>query len=94
MAKPCPLYDYLRVVAKKNQIAMDPTLLASRLASLPNEHAEVVQVLILHHNFLNGRKEAIPYRGRIITKAHGVQYNLGNIPQDLQGILIVYLNDI
>ena len=94
MAKPCILYDYMRLVTQQNKVTMDPNQLASRLANLGIEHAEVIQVFIFHHSFSNGHTEAVPYSGRLLTKTHGIQYNLNNIPPDLKDILVAYLENI
>lgn len=94
MAKPYPLYDYLRVVCQKDSSVMKKSALVAKLASLPISHAEMIQSLIIHHNFTNGRYESVPYNGKLLTKNRGVQYNLSKIPDDLEGILIAYLEMI
>ena len=69
----------------------------SIITKLPNEHIEIVYLLILHHWILSNKnratalKKETPYNSRFIAKNRGLTFKLNNLPVDLQKIIHKYL---
>ncbi len=72
--------------------------LCSIISSFPKEHRIITQLLIVHHEQLNGSGSktwrANPYKGRTFEGGKGVMYNLNFFPSDLQDIIARYVEMI
>lgn len=84
------LYDYLAI---QPEVLIDLEKMASSLSHLPHQHAVAIQVLIVHHNFLeNGRMERMPYDSQLLMQDDGVMYrDLYSLPAQLLNIIHHYL---
>ncbi len=64
MATKNQLYNELSTeLVGVDDIEIDLDWLARRLSMLSVDHATIVQGLIIHHRFLEGGSEALPYEG-------------------------------
>jgi len=94
-----PLYDKISSLVKNE----DKTLNEKHcfmISKLPDQHIQIVYLLILHHWLLSNRGKATslkkdnPYNSRYIGKKKGLTFRINYIPNDLQKILVKYLNII
>jgi len=76
----------------------DMRKLCSIINSIPKEHRILIQLLIIHHEQLNGSSSktwrANPYKGRTFEGGKGVIYNMNFFPPDLQDIIAKYIEMI
>ena len=84
------LYDSIvRSVEDSPPRKRDVRKLCSIINSVPKEHRVVIQIVIIHHEQLNGSGSgqswrANPYKGRTFEGGKGVIYNMNFFPPDLQ----------
>ncbi len=89
------LYDQLSTESVGvDNMKIDLDWLVHRLSRLSVDHATIVQVLIIHHRFLEGGSSALPYEGNLLTKDRGAKYDLNRMPLKLKEILMAYVKKI
>lgn len=88
---PFPLYDFLEVSVRQNPPKVDLTTLTRELSQLPNDHAAVVQYILLHANSKLGGTESIPFYGSRLPGGRGVRYNLTRLDPRVHAILHIYI---
>lgn len=66
------------------------------IAKLPQEHLNIIYLLILHHWISHGKNKVdIPYNGKTVSNGKGITFRkLSQIPDDLQKIINRYLTII
>ncbi len=86
---PSTLYNFLKLY----QIGpINVRQLSQDISRLCRDHAQRIQILILHFNTLNGGYEYIPYNGMLVTEDRGVRYgDLNAFPQELIKIIATYI---
>jgi len=99
MSQKFDLYDKI-VISTEEQPPRkrDMRKLCSIISSFPKEHRIIMQLLILHHEQLNGSGSktwrANPFKGRTFEGGKGVIYNFNFFPPDLQDIIARYVEMI
>jgi hypothetical protein len=89
------LYDRLSSIEIDTDLKSENNLkwLTVNLSVMSPDHAEMIQVLIIHHRHLAGGSEALPYNGMLLTKDRGVKYDLMQFPPELIKIIWAYLTE-
>ncbi len=95
-------YIYQHMMEKSSNVQNDEieynkSTICATIGKLPQEHLEIVFLLMIFHAHLNQDVktiEDIPYLGKPMSSGKGIIYKMEQVPINLQKILYVYLNEI
>jgi|SRR5579871_3439797 len=95
-----PLYERLLAKAKSDSLPVfDIGAICRTINSLKKEHAEIIYVMIYHHEICNSGKgigfHLIPYKGKVVNNSTGgIIFAFNSLPNQLQHIIALYIEEI
>ena len=91
-----PLYDQLLSQLDNKNIKTINKKHASSIARLPQEHINIIYILILHYYMKNNSNTTfdVPYGGKTSSSGKGVTFKLNNLPETLQSMIVKYMDII
>lgn len=92
-----PIYDQIKTHLTGSESTITRKH-SSSISRLNQEHINIIYLLIIHNYYINNGNKIvngeIPYNGKTASKGKGVTFKLNLLPDNLQKIIVKYLEII